>query len=236
LLVAARLQSSDFECSRLTDKNSLFLGSAFSNQEIQVILRRRQVDWTTVLDAPIEAARYLAQGKIIGWFQGRMEFGPRSLGNRSVLADPRGGGVRERLNRVIKHRERFRPFAASILDSALRDWYEVPADRIGAGSSRDAMLLTYRAIEEKQSKIPSVLHVDGTSRIQTVSEDRTPELFRLIQHFDELTGIPLVLNTSFNDREPIVQSPGDALDTFFRSDLDVLFLGDHMVKKTGSAS
>jgi carbamoyltransferase len=231
LLVAARLQPSDFESNSPHHQNSLFLGSAFSSQDIQSILRRRHVEWTSVHDAPAEAARLLADGKIVGWFQGRMEFGPRSLGNRCVLADPRNNSARDKLNRVIKHRETFRPFAASILASALGSWYDVANDRIGAISSRGAMLLTYPVKEEKKSKIPAVLHVDGSSRIQIVTEEETPQLFRLIQYFEQLTGIPLVLNTSFNDGEPIVQSPSDALDTFFRSDLDVLFLGNEMIDK-----
>ena len=231
LLVASRLRASDFESNRSSGQNSLFLGSAFSNEEIRSVLRRRNVDWTLVSDAPAEAARLLARGEIVGWFQGSMEFGPRALGNRSVLADPRSISTRDRLNGEIKHRERFRPFAASILASALSSWYDVPAGRLGATSSRAAMLLTYPVKEERKSKIPAVLHVDGTSRIQTVTEAEMPQLFRLVQYFERLTGVPLVLNTSFNDREPIVQSPSDALDTFLRSDLGVLFMGDQMVVK-----
>jgi carbamoyltransferase len=235
LLLAARLEPSEFELKRLSQQNTLFIGSEFSDEEICSALGRRRMKSIEIRDAPAKAAELLADGKTVAWFQGAMEFGPRALGNRSVLADPRSERMRERLNREIKHRERFRPFAASILDRALNDWYTIPDDRGGALSARDAMLFTYPAKSERKSMIPAVLHVDGTSRIQVVTRVGRPQLFRLIECFELLTGVPLVLNTSFNDREPIVRSPDDALDTFVRSDLDVLFLGNEMITKQDAA-
>jgi carbamoyltransferase len=158
-----------------------------------------------------------------------MEFGPRALGNRSLLADPRQPGIRERLNRRIKHRESFRPFAASVLEEEAAAWFEFPAARNGATASRELMLLAYPIRPGLRSLIPAVVHADGTCRIQTVSRRRQPRFHRLISAFSQLTGVHLVLNTSYNEQEPLVYAPDDAIATFLKTPIDALFLNDRLV-------
>ncbi len=158
-----------------------------------------------------------------------MEFGPRALGNRSLLADPRHLEMRERLNRRIKHRESFRPFAASVLEEEAAAWFEFPTARTGARASRDLMLLAYPVRPDARSRIPAVVHADGTCRIQTVSRQRQPRFHRLISAFSQMTGVPLVLNTSYNEQEPLVLTPDDALATFLKTPIDALFLNDRLV-------
>jgi carbamoyltransferase len=174
-----------------------------------------------------EAAKQLDCGKIVGWFQGRMETGPRALGNRSLLADPRRRDMREILNRKIKHREDFRPFAPSVLAEQAAEWFDIPMPSV----SSDFMLFAYPGRPEKIGLIPAVVHVDGTSRIQTVSKATNPRYHAMISEFFRLTGVPMVLNTSFNDSEPIVMTPSDALHTFSRTGIDVLVLGDYIICK-----
>ena len=171
-----------------------------------------------------EAADALAAGLVVGWFQGRMEWGPRALGNRSILADPRGRDVREHLNAKIKLREPFRPFACSILEEALDRWFEnaVPDP---------FMLHVFRVAPLMRTRIPAVTHVDGTCRVQSVGADAQPLYFRLIRAFEHRTGVPLVLNTSFNESEPIVDTPAQALDCFLRTDMDVLVLQRRIVRR-----
>jgi carbamoyltransferase len=172
-------------------------------------------DWT--------AAR-IADGDIIGWFQGRMEWGARALGNRSIIADPRRPDMREIINTKIKFRERFRPFAPSVAEEAHRDFF--------VGSHADPfMMQVYPIREEKRSVIPAVTHVDGSGRLQTVSAAGNPRYWQLIRAFERLTGVPVVLNTSFNENEPIVHRPAEALDCFLRTRMDVLVLGNHVVTK-----
>lgn len=176
-----------------------------------------------VADPAAEAAARIAAGELVGWFQGRLELGPRALGHRSLLADPRQRDLREVLNRRVKHREPFRPFAAAVLEEAAADWFELPP---GSCASRELMLLAYPVRPEKRELIPAVVHRDGTCRIQTVSHTSDPLFHRLLQELGRLTGVPLVLNTSFNDSEPIVCSLEDALATYRRSGLDALYAGD----------
>lgn len=173
-----------------------------------------------------EAALCLSQSQLVGWFQGRLELGPRALGHRSLLADPRQGDLRAVLNDRIKHREPFRPFAAAVLEEHAADWLDLPEGRPGAVASRDLMLLAYPVKAERRSRIPAVVHHDGSCRIQTVSQRTDPLLHRLISEFYRHTGVPLVLNTSFNDSEPIVCTVEDAMRTYRRSGLDALFVGD----------
>ena len=167
-------------------------------------------------------AKTIADGKVVGWFQGRMEWGPRALGNRSILADPRRADMKDILNLKIKRRESFRPFAPSILREHVADWFETDDDV-------PFMMQVYPIRAEKRALIPAVTHVDGTGRLQTVTRDTNPRYYALIEAFRELTEVPMLLNTSFNENEPVVCKPEEALDCFLRTKMDVLVLGDWMV-------
>ncbi len=208
-----------------------FLGPSYNDTAIAAAIERAGFSAETVRDPLGLAASLLAEGQIVGWFQGRTEFGPRALGGRSLLADPRRAGMRHELNRRIKHREPFRPFGASVLAEDARDWFIIPEHRAGAISCRDSMIVAYPVHPERASKIPAVVHHDGTCRLQVVDRLQNRPFHALINRFRELTGVPLVLNTSFNDQEPLVNSPDDALKTFARTRIDTLFLGDHLVRR-----
>jgi carbamoyltransferase len=171
------------------------------------------------------AAATIMNGKILGWFQGRTEWGPRALGNRSIVADPRHPQMKEILNRRIKHREIFRPFAPSILADATCEWFE-------RSYPSPFMTMAYLVRPSKRDQIPAPTHVDGTGRLQTVTRDTNPRYWRLIKAFEQATGVPMVLNTSFNDNEPIVCKPQEALDCFLRTQMDALVLGDFLITKT----
>jgi len=170
-------------------------------------------------------AAIIAEGKILGWFQGRAEWGPRALGNRSIVADPRRPEMKEILNQRIKHREIFRPFAPSILAESTAEWFE-------KSHPSPFMNLAYSVRPEKRDKIPAPTHVDGTARLQTVTREANPRYYALISSFRDLTGVPVVLNTSFNDNEPIVCRPEEALDCFLRTQMDALVLGDFLISKS----
>ena len=170
------------------------------------------------------AAAMIMDGKILGWFQGRAEWGPRALGNRSIVADPRRPDMKEILNRRIKHREIFRPFAPSILADATGEWFE-------KSHPSPFMTMAYAVRSNKRDQIPAPTHVDGTARLQTVTRDANPRYWRLIKAFEQATGVPMVLNTSFNDNEPIVCRPEEALDCFLRTQMDALVLGDFLITK-----
>lgn len=169
-------------------------------------------------------AAIIADGKILGWFQGRAEWGPRALGNRSIVADPRRPDMKEILNRRIKHREIFRPFAPSILAESTGEWFE-------QSHASPFMTLAYAVRPEKRAQIPAPTHVDGTGRLQTVTREANPRYHALISAFRDLTGVPVVLNTSFNDNEPIVCRPEEALDCFLRTQMDALVLGDFLIMR-----
>jgi carbamoyltransferase len=175
------------------------------------------------------AAQHIADGEILGWFQGRAEWGPRALGNRSIVADPRRAEMKEILNGRIKHREIFRPFAPSILEEATGEFFE-------KSYPSPFMALAYSVRPEKRSVIPAPTHVDGTGRLQTVSRHANPRYWHLIREFANLTGVPVVLNTSFNDNEPIVCRPEEAIDCFLRTQMDVLVLGDFLITKPAPTS
>jgi carbamoyltransferase len=175
------------------------------------------------------AAQEIAAGRILGWFQGRAEWGPRALGNRSIVADPRRPEIKDILNRRIKHREIFRPFAPSILEEATSEYFE-------KSYPSPFMTLAYAVRPEKRDVIPAPTHVDGTGRLQTVSRQANPRYWRLISEFAKLTGVPVVLNTSFNDNEPIVCRPEEAIDCFLRTNMDALVLGNVLVRKPPSAT
>jgi carbamoyltransferase len=170
-------------------------------------------------------AAIVADGKILGWFQGRSEWGPRALGNRSIVADPRRPEMKEILNQRIKHREIFRPFAPSILAESTGEWFE-------KSYPSPFMTLAYSVRLEKRSKIPAPTHVDGTGRLQTVTREANPRYWSLIKAFEQVTGVPVVLNTSFNDNEPIVCRPEEALDCFQRTQMDALVLGDFLITRS----
>ncbi len=185
------------------------------------ILARRIADEGDLVQYTASA---IAQGRVVGWFQGRMEWGPRALGNRSILADPRRPDMQEIINARIKRRESFRPFAPSILREAVSDWFEVDCDV-------PFMTQVVPVREAKRALIPAVTHVDGTGRLQTVGRQANPRYHRLIEAFSGLTGVPLVLNTSFNENEPVVCRPQEAVECFIRTDMDVLVLGDWFIER-----
>jgi carbamoyltransferase len=171
-----------------------------------------------------KTARLIADGNVVGWYQGRMEWGARALGNRSIVADPRRADMRELINTKIKFREKFRPFAPSIAEEALDQYFE--------GAVPDPfMVQVYQVRPDKRDVIPAVTHVDGSGRLQTVSARTNAKYYRLIKEFEKLTGVPIVLNTSFNENEPIVDTPAQALDCFLRTRMDVIVLNDTMIRR-----
>jgi carbamoyltransferase len=171
-----------------------------------------------------ETAKLIADGNVVGWYQGRMEWGARALGNRSIVADPRRGDMRDLINTKIKFREKFRPFAPSIAEEALDDYF------VG-GAADPFMQQVYPVREDKRAVLPAITHVDGTGRLQTVSASTNPRYYRLIKEFEKLTGVPVVLNTSFNENEPIVDTPQQALDCFFRTRMDVIVVNDTIIRR-----
>jgi carbamoyltransferase len=178
-------------------------------------------------DAPTRAAQDLADGKIVGWFQGRMEFGQRALGSRSILLDPRRDDGKDVVNAAVKYRESFRPFAPAVLAERVQDYFECPAGTLVPFMER---VLPFRP--DRLTEVPAVVHVDGTGRLQTVEAEENPRFHALISEFEQRTGVPIVLNTSFNlNGEPIVCAPEDAIRTFYSCGLDVLYLGNVRVEK-----
>lgn len=204
---------------------SAFTGPEFSSAQIEDALNCNNLDFVVCDDIAHRVARLLADGKIVGWFQDRMEFGPRALGNRSLLADPRNTRSRERMNHLVKRREDFRPFAPSVLASHAHEWFNLGP----AGAPHELMLITCPTLPGIADKIPAVLHVDGTARLQLVRPENNPRYYSLIEAFHEITRVPMVLNTSFNDSEPIVCTPRDAVQTFQNSQIDALAIGDYLV-------
>ena len=208
-----------------------YTGPEFSNEEIRAELERSGLAYKTYDDRAVtrRAAEDIAAGAVLGWFQGRMEFGPRALGNRSIVVDPRRAEMKDILNERIKKREPFRPFAPSILAEDVGDYFEQthPAP---------TMLMVYQIKPERRAAIPAVTHVDGSGRLQTVTRAGNERYYQLISDFKELTGVPVVLNTSFNENEPIVCTPRHAIACFMKTRMDVLYLGNHAVRRTTGAS
>jgi carbamoyltransferase len=169
-------------------------------------------------------AKLLAKGNVVGWYQDRMEWGSRALGNRSILADPRRADMRDLINLKIKFRERFRPFAPSIAEDALHDYFE-------GGAPDPFMQQVYPVREDKRDVLPAITHVDGSGRLQTVSESANPTYYRLIKAFENLTGVPVLLNTSFNENEPIVDTPAQAVDCFLRTRMDVVVINNTVIQR-----
>jgi carbamoyltransferase len=207
-----------------------YTGPEFSDDEIQLELERSDLRFEKYSDSELtsRAATDIAGGAVVGWFQGRMEFGPRALGNRSIVVDPRRADMKDILNDRIKKREPFRPFAPSIMSEHVADYFEQthPAP---------AMLMVYQIKPERRGEIPAVTHVDGSGRLQTVSKETNPRYHQLIEEFYKLSGVPLVLNTSFNENEPIVCTPRDAIDCFLKTKMDVLYIGHYAIRRKDSA-
>jgi carbamoyltransferase len=202
-----------------------YLGPSFDDEAIETALRTYKLRHTRVSDAAESAAELLSQGKILGWFQGRMEFGPRALGARSILADPRDPEMNAKVNNAVKFREWWRPFAPSFKK-------EIAGEYLESATDSPFMILTAQVRPEKRSVIPSVTHVDGSARPQTVEKEINPLYWRLIDGFGRRTGVPVVMNTSFNLRgEAIVNTPTDAIRTFFSSGMDALVIGSFVVEK-----
>jgi carbamoyltransferase len=203
-------------------------GQGLNDSEVENALVTYKLPYRRLADPAHAAAERLAAGKIIGWFQGRTEFGPRALGQRSILADPRDVSVRDRVNAAVKFREAWRPFAPSILEEHASEFFE------GCVTS-PFMILTFRARPKAMETIPAVVHIDGTARVQTVNRSVNPLYWSLIKRFAELTGVPVVLNTSFNLKgDPIVNTIRDAIQTFYTSGLDSLIVGPFCVDKVSS--
>jgi carbamoyltransferase len=198
-----------------------FHGIGYSEAEIAEALRRAGLAYERLTEQELvhRVSRDLAAGKIVGWFQGRSEVGPRALGNRSILADPRDAGMKDRLNSRVKHRAWFRPFAPAILEERMTDFFEIE-------QVDPFMTMAPRVRPDKAKLIPAAVHFDGTARVQTVSRSSNPRLYAVIENFAELTDVPVVLNTSFNRHEPIVQKPEEAVACYLHTEMDVFVAGN----------
>lgn len=211
-----------------------YWGPHFTDTDFGELLEKHAADLQTqscdVTHVPDEislcqqTAEAISDGQVIGWFQGRMEWGPRALGNRSILGDPRRADMKDILNLKIKRRESFRPFAPSILREAVSDWFEQDDDV-------PFMMQVYQIRKEKQALIPAVTHVDGSGRLQTVMTETNPRYHKLISTFGQMTGVPILLNTSFNENEPVVCKPAEALDCFLRTKMDMLVIGNWIIRR-----
>ena len=204
-----------------------YLGPEFSNAEIESTLNKFGISFERIDDIEAYTAQRLVEGNLIGWFQGRMEFGQRALGNRSILADPRRADFKDKVNHAIKYREGFRPFAPAILEECVEEYFDIEP-----GDSVPFMEKVYHIREEQRGKLGAVCHADGTGRLQTVSKLTNPRFHALIKHFRRATDVPVLLNTSFNlNGEPVVCTPEDAIRTFNSCGLDLLVLGNFVVRK-----
>jgi carbamoyltransferase len=203
-----------------------YLGPAYSDAEIQEYLDGHKAPYRRLSDDDVASAtaKLLADGNVVGWFQGRMEFGPRALGARSILADPRDPKMRDTLNMKIKFREGFRPFAPSCLADKCAEWFDIDCD--------SPYMLLVAPVRENKRTIPAVTHVDHSARIQTVTREQNALYYDLMAAFERLTGVPIIINTSFNVRgEPIVCTPHDAYMCFMRTNMDQLVLGHYLLEK-----
>ena len=209
-----------------------YLGPEYDSENISQLLKKNNKEieeknikiqkFDNIDNLLSDTAKLLAEGNIIGFFQGRMEWGPRALGNRSILADPRNSNIREILNVKIKKREEFRPFAPSIIKDKVSEWFEIYDDV-------PFMSKVFQIKNEKRKLIPAVTHVDGSGRLQTVTKELNNNYYKLINYFNDLTGIPMLLNTSFNENEPIVCEPSQALDCFLRTKMDYLVMQNYLL-------
>ena len=206
-------------------KNNIFVGPSHSNDEIKSFLDINKIDYKFLETNSLlqTVAKLIVEGNVVGWYQGKMEWGPRALGNRSIIADPRNAKMKDILNEKIKHRESFRPFAPCILEEYASEYFDVDV-------SSPYMLLV--APVKKPEKIPAVTHVDGTARLQTVSKDINLLFYNLITEFHKITGVPVLINTSMNVRgEPIVDTPEQAYNMIVKTDMDYIVMGDYIIKK-----
>lgn len=203
-----------------------YTGPQFSDADIRPVLEQHQLTYRELDEAQLahEAAQIIARGDVLGWFHGRMEWGPRALGNRSIIADPRRADMKDILNARIKHREPFRPFAPSVLLEATGHYFDQTYPD-------PFMIKVYNVLPDKRPEVPAITHVDGTGRLQTVDRATNPRYWQLIHAFGQLTGTPMVLNTSFNENEPIVCTPSEAVDCFLRTKMDALAIGSFLVEK-----
>lgn len=216
-------------CKQRQPMIGAYTGPEFSNDQIREALTNARLEFESYTDDDLtqRAARDIAEGYVVGWFQGRMEFGPRALGHRSIVVDPRRAEMKDVLNERIKKREPFRPFAPSILEERVGDYFEQthPAP---------SMLMVYQVRSERRAEIPAVTHVDGSGRLQTVSREVYDRYYQLIADFAALTGVPVLLNTSFNENEPIVCTPDHAIDCFLKTRMDALYIGNYAVRRNRS--
>jgi carbamoyltransferase len=202
-----------------------YVGTSYSNEAIEKVLKGAKLSYETHEDICDVAAKLLEEGKIIGWFQGAMEIGPRALGSRSILANPAFPDMKDKINAEVKFREAYRPFAPSAIVEAKNEFFDLEVEA-------PFMLKVCNVLKEKQSVIPAVTHVDGSARLQTVTKDSHPRYYELIKKLGDRTGVPVVLNTSFNIQgEPVVESPQDAIRCFFSTGLDYLVIGDFLIGK-----
>lgn len=207
-------------------QDNLYFGPEFSDEQIKATIDLCKItSCERVDDIAARTAKLVADGKIVGWFQGRLEFGARALGSRSILANPCIAEMKDLVNKFVKHREEFRPFAPSVLEEKAAEYFDLPVPS-------PYMAMVCDVHEDKHAVVPAITHVDGTGRAQTVNQNTNPLYYRMIQEFEKLTGVPLVLNTSFNVRgEPIVCTPADAIRCFFSTGLDYLVLGNYLISK-----
>lgn len=209
------------------DNHSPYLGPDYNVDEIKGIIDDNSLDYNSFKDSELFriVAGFLKDGLIVGWFQGRSEWGPRALGNRSILCDPSYPNMKEIINSKIKRRESFRPFAPSILIEHVDEWFE-------QNNSVNYMEMVYKIKEEKRDIIPAVTHIDGTGRLQTVTKELNKKYYNLILEFYKIKNIPMLLNTSFNENEPIVNTPQQAIDCFLRTDMDVLVIENFIINRS----
>ena len=207
--------------------DTAYWGVAYANDEIEKVLRAKGVTYRRSENIAKDTACHIADGKIVGWFQGRMEAGPRALGNRSITVNPARADMKDRLNARVKKREFYRPFAPSVLEEKCSEYFIMPKEQLSP-----YMILIGDVREEKKSVIPAVTHADGTARVHTVNKDVNPLYWELISEFEKITGVPVLLNTSFNENEPIVCTPEHAVNCFLRTEFDVLAIGDFLAVKS----
>lgn len=214
------------------DKNELpFYGPEFTNEEIldELNKHKQQITYTYLEEDELidQAAQLINAQHVIAWMQGRMEFGPRALGNRSILADPRGAGVKDRVNKAVKKREEFRPFAPSITAESAHLYFDIPKNQ-----EFPYMLFAVEVKDAYRSQLPAITHIDGSARLQTVAEDKHPLYWKLLKQYEKYSGFPILLNTSFNIKgQPIVCTPADAVNTLLSTEMDVLCIGNFIVRK-----
>ncbi len=204
------------------------MGSNYTNTEIETQLKKHSIDYLYLDDKNLvlETVSELETKKIVGWFQGKMEFGPRALGNRSILASPVFEDMKSILNLKIKFREGFRPFAPVVLEEKAKDWFDL---------NEDSKYMLFTAKCFKKESIPACVHEDLSARVQTISKEDNELFYSLIENFDKKTNVPVLINTSFNVRgEPIVENPEDALRCFFNTHMDVLVIGNYIIKKSNN--